>query len=235
MTFEWPVPGFLEGVRELCARNGTVLIFDEMITGFRFGLRGLQHRFGVTPDLATFGKSMANGFSVAALVGRRDIMDLGGIRHERPRVFLLSTTHGGETHELAAAFATVAELSERGAAEHIWEIGAQLTSGFDTLATEIGIASQARAVGAPCSPSIVFTDRAGADSPELRTLFMQELVTRGVLMPYLAPSLSHTSEDVAATLEAVGEALAVVKVAIDDGVRALLKGPAVRPVFRRFN
>jgi glutamate-1-semialdehyde 2,1-aminomutase len=235
MTFEWPAPGFLEGVRELCSRSGTVLIFDEMITGFRFDLRGLQHRFGVIPDLATFGKSMANGFSVAALVGRRDIMDLGGIRHDRSRVFLLSTTHGGETHELAAAIATIAELGERGVAAHIWEIGAKLTTGFDALAAELGIASQVHAIGAPCSPSLAFADRTGASSPELRTLFMQELVARGILAPYLAPSLSHSAGDVATTLEAAGEALAVVKVALDDGVEGLLNGPAVRPVFRRFN
>ena len=78
-----------------------------MITGFRWHLAGAQAVYGVTPDLSTFGKALANGFSVSALAGRRDIMELGGSRHKRERVFLLSTTHGAESHELAAAIATM--------------------------------------------------------------------------------------------------------------------------------
>ena len=102
-----PVAGFLAGFQELCAREGAVLIFDEMITGFRWDNGGAQRFHGITPDLSTFGKGIGNGFSVSALVGRRDIMQRGGLLHEDERVFLLSTTHGAESHGLAAAIETM--------------------------------------------------------------------------------------------------------------------------------
>ena len=89
-----PVPGYLAQVKELCESRGAVLIFDEMITGFRWHLGGAQKFHGVTPHLSTFGKAMANGFALAALMGKREIMQLGGLEHDQPRVFLLSTTHG---------------------------------------------------------------------------------------------------------------------------------------------
>jgi len=92
-----PEPGFLEGLRALCDEHGALLIFDEMITGFRWHLRGAQCVYGVEPDLSAFGKAMGNGFAVAALLGCRDLMERGGLRHDSERVFLLSTTHGAET------------------------------------------------------------------------------------------------------------------------------------------
>lgn len=235
MSLDWPAPGFLEGVRAICSSNGAVLMFDEIITGFRFGLRGAQARFGVKPDLATFGKAIANGFSVSALVGRRDIMELGGIRHDKPRVFLLSTTHGGETHEIAAALATLRVLEEEDVPDHLWRIGEALMAGFDAAAADVGLGANARSIGAPCSPAFVFYDSAGAVSAELRTLFMQELVARGILMPYVAPSFCHSDDDVRQTIEATREALQVVARGLREGVADLLRGPAVRPVFRRFN
>src|SRR6266481_1603435 len=102
-----PASGFLEGLQELIRENGAVFILDEMITGFRWHLGGAQTYYHLRPDLSTFGKAIANGFSVAALVGRRDLMELGGLHHDKERVFLLSTTHGAETHGLAAAIETM--------------------------------------------------------------------------------------------------------------------------------
>lgn len=235
MSFVEPAPGFLQGVRDLCTRHGAVLIFDEMITGFRFALRGAQHLFGVTPDLATFGKALGNGFSVSALVGRRDIMELGGLRHSKPRVFLLSTTHGGETHAIAAALAAIREYEDRDVAAHVRRIGGMLADGIVAAAHELGIASLVQVIGVPCSPGLVFTDRAGNASAELRTLFMQEMVEEGILMPYIAPSYSHTHTDVERTVEAVRRSLAVVRGAVERGTNEQLRGPAVKPVFRRFN
>src|SRR4029453_8115925 len=103
-----PKEGYLEGLRSLCRRHGALLIFDEMITGFRWHRGGAQAVSGVEPDLSCFGKALGNGFSVSALAGKREYMRLGGLDHtDRPRVFLLSTTHGAETHALAAAIATM--------------------------------------------------------------------------------------------------------------------------------
>lgn len=234
-SFEAPEPGFLNAVRELCTRYGAVMVFDEMITGFRFDLRGAQHLFGVTPDLATFGKALGNGFSVAALVGRRDIMELGGLKHDAPRVFLLSTTHGGETHGLAAAIAALREYEDCDVASHVERIGASLMEGLAAVADDLGIASHVRGAGAPCSPTLGFFDRTGEPSPDLRTIFMQEMVENGVLMPYIAPSFSHNQAEVDRTLEAARRALAVVRDGLDHGTAELLRGPAVKPVFRKFN
>jgi glutamate-1-semialdehyde 2,1-aminomutase len=234
-TSEEPEPGFLEGLRELTGRNGIVLIFDEMITGLRWHENGAQAFYGVTPDLSTFGKAIGNGFSVSALVGRREIMELGGLHHDRPRVFLLSATHGGETHALVAARETIAEVGERGVG-HLCEIGTQLQNGLNEAAAAEGVEGIVRCCGRPSSPNLVFLDTAAATAAGLRTLFLQETIARGVLMPYLAPSFSHTPADVERTLEAAAAALRFVRrVAEGEPIERALVGPAARPVFRRFN
>lgn len=233
---EPPQPGFLEAVRALSRREGAVLIFDEMICGFRWHLSGAQAYYGVAPDLATFGKALGNGFSVAALVGKREIMRLGGLDHDRERVFLLSATHGGETHSLAAALATIAELRERDGIGQVWRAGAALSAGINELAREAGLEAYIQARGYPCSPWLDVRDRDGKPCAELRTLLHQELIARGVLMPYIAPSLAHGDEHVEATLHAFREALAVCGRALETGeFGQYLVGPATKPVFRRYN
>ena len=102
-----PEPGYLEGVRRLCDQHGSLLILDEMITGFRWSAHGAQAVYDVRPDLSCWGKAMGNGFPVSALAGKREFMELGGLRTDRDRVFLLSTTHGPETGSLAAFRAVV--------------------------------------------------------------------------------------------------------------------------------
>jgi glutamate-1-semialdehyde 2,1-aminomutase len=231
-----PPEGFLEGVRDLTSRHGAVLVFDEMITGFRWHARGAQELYGVKPDLATFGKAVGNGFSVSALVGRRDVMELGGLEHDKPRVFLLSTTHGGEAHALAAARETVAECVERDVAAHLWRIGGRLQDGVNAAARSLGIESVVACTGYACSPAITFTGADATQSAGLRTLFLQETIARGVLIPYIAPSFSHTDEDVDRTVAAAAESLAAVRDVLDGQPLAdRLVGPAARPVFRKYN
>ena len=221
-----PPAGYLEGVRELTRRHGVLLIFDEMITGFRWDLRGSQAFYGVTPDMATFGKAIGNGFSVSALVGRRDVLELGGLRHDRPRVFLLSTTHGGETHALAAARETVAELRERDGVEHIWATGRSLQTGLNEAIAVQGLQDVVECRGYPCSPVLAFRGAGAGQTAALRTLFLQETVRRGVLIPYIAPSLSHTPQDVERTVQAAAEALEILAGGIaDDRLSELVQGP----------
>ena len=235
-TTEAPRKGFLEAVATVARVNGALLIFDEMITGFRWDARGAQQYYGVTPDLATFGKAIGNGFAVAALVGRRDVMELGGIRHQRPRVFLLSATHGAELHSLVAARETIAEICERDVVAHIWRIGETLQRGLNGLAREFGIEGAVQVIGYPCSPALVFRDAGGEVSPAFRTLFLQETVARGVLIPYIAVSYSHGSEEVAQTLEACRSAFKVYADALAAGsAERFLESSSVRPVFRAFN
>jgi glutamate-1-semialdehyde 2,1-aminomutase len=231
-----PPEGYLQAVRELTRREGAVLVFDEIITGFRWHEAGAQSFYGVTPDMATFGKAIANGFSVSALVGRREIMELGGLDHDLPRVFLLSATHGGETHALAAARACIAEIREADAIGHVWRIGERLQRGLEQAARLAGVAGVVRCGGYPCSPVLSFDVGDPLRSAELRTLFLQETVAAGILMPYIAPSLSHEDDDVERTVEAAARAFAQVREVLDGAPLAeRLRGPAVKPVFRRFN
>jgi glutamate-1-semialdehyde 2,1-aminomutase len=231
-----PAPGFLERVRELATQHGAVLIFDEIISGFRWNVRGAQQYYGVTPDLSTFGKAMANGFSVSALVGRREIMELGGLEHSKPRVFLLSTTNGAETHCLAASLCTIQILRDTPVIEENWNVGRQLYNGFNELAARHGIGDRARMQGLEISPWFAFYDQNGKVDLGLRTLFLQETIRHGVLIPYVAISASHRAAEVARTLEAVDKAFGVLARAVEQGsVEGLLTGPVVKPVFRKFN
>ncbi len=228
-----PPPGYLQGVSELTRRHGSVLVFDEMITGFRWARGGAQAVYGVTPDLATFGKGMANGFSVSALAGRRELMDLGGLPKARERVFLLSTTHGAQTHELAAAMATLQVYRDQPVVETLHARGARLRAGVDAAAQRHGLSGQVGVVSRDCNLLFFTRDAAGQPSQPFRTLFMQELVRARVLAPSFVVSYSHGEADIDRTIEAVDAALAVYRRAIDGDVSEHLVGPAVKPVFRR--
>lgn len=231
-----PAEGFLEDIKHVTHKHGAVLIFDEIITGFRWHLSGAQAYFGVTPDLSTFGKAMGNGFSVAALVGRRDIMELGGTKHQKEKVFLLSSTHGGETHAIAAAIATIQEIRERDVIGHIWKIGQELQQGINALAYEAGLEGHIVAEGYPCIPYIRCKDPQGDISFPFTSLFQQEMIAHGVLMPHTAVSFSHTPVEVEQTLEAVRDSMEVYRLALEaGGVDKYLVGPPSKPVFRRYN
>jgi glutamate-1-semialdehyde 2,1-aminomutase len=234
-TTEPPQGDFLHRVRERCRANGSVFILDEMITGFRWHLQGAQTYFDLDPDLSTFGKGIANGFSVSALVGRRDIMELGGLRHDRKRVFLISTTHGAENHALAACRAAMKIFREEPVVEHMWSTGRALIDGLNSTAADLGMGEYFRASGYPCSPDITFRDRDGRVSMPFRTLFLQEMVRAGVIINYVAPSYSHRAEDVERTIGAAREALVVYREALESGIDKFLVGPAVKPVFRPYN
>jgi len=231
---EEPGPGFLEDVKALCRQNGTVLVFDEMITGFRWHLAGAQAVYGVTPDLATYGKALANGFSVSALAGRREIMELGGSRHGRERVFLLSTTHGAECHELAAAIATMDFYREHGVIERLYAQGARLRTGIEQRASALGLSSHFGVVGRDVNLLYFTRDENLAPSAHMRTLFLQEIMSRGIIAPSFVVSYSHSDADIDRTLDVIDAALRVYRRALEDGVAKYLRSRPVLPVFRRF-
>jgi glutamate-1-semialdehyde 2,1-aminomutase len=235
VTLEEPRDNFLQKVRELTQRNGALLVFDEMISGFRWHLQGAQAFFNVIPDMSTFGKAIGNGFSVSVLAGRRDVMELGGIYHDKPRVFLLSTTHGAETHSLAACIATIKEIEKQDVISHIWKIGKAFQDGFNDLAREMGLADFISCIGYPCNGAIVTKGSDGQVSLPLRTLFMQEMTAHGVLIPSVVVSFAHQQAEVEQTLAAAREAFDVYGRALEEGTDKYLVGPAVKPVFRRFN
>lgn len=231
-----PKPGYLQEVKDLCENNGALLIFDEVVSGFRFDIGGAQVVAGVTPHLSAFGKAMANGFSTSALVGQREFMRLGGLEHDQERVFLLSTTHGGETHCLAAALATIKEIQDKNIIDHFYKIGSSIQNAMKKAAADVGAADLVEVIGYGCKPGFIFKDNTGGVSMEGRTLFLQELCARGVLMPYVVPSFAHQSEHVVYAAEAFKDALTALKFANENGGYAkFLQGNAVKPVFRKFN
>ena len=228
---------FLANLKLLCEKNGIVLIFDEVVSGFRFDLGGAAAYTGVTPHLAAFGKAMANGFSVSALTGKRELMELGGITHKQERVFLLSTTHGGETHEIAAAIASIKEIMRTDAIRHIWWFGDSIKAGVKKIAEDLKAEHLVHTIGFGCRPGIVFKDQSGAVSMAARTVFLQETVARGLLIPYIVPTLAHQQVDLAQALEIIHDGISVVKNADAQGrdIKELLLGEPTKPVFRKFN
>ncbi len=230
-----PAGDFLHEVQDLCRKNGALLIFDEMITGFRWHLGGAQQYYGIVPDLSTFGKAMANGFAVSALAGKREIMELGGLFHDKERVFLLSTTHGAETHALAAAMKTIETYRERNVVEYLWEKGEKISNRLNRLSDELGLGQYFQVIGKPCNLVYVTRDREKTPSQAFRTLFLQETIKRGLLMPSLVVSFSHTDRDIDRTVEAIGESLLIYKKALHEGIDKYLVGRPVKPVFRRLN
>ena len=229
-----PEPGFLEGLRALCDKHGALLVLDEMITGFRWHARGAQHVYGIRPDLSTFGKALGNGLSVSALVGRRDLMERGGIRHDHERVFLLSTTHGAETHALAAAIEVMRINREEGVADQLTERGTVLRSVVDEVVRRHGLERHVHVLGRPSNLVFATLDASGQRSQPFRTLFLQELIQRGVLGPSFVVSAAHTPADIERTGEVVDQALAVYRAALEDGIERHLRGRSVQPVMRPF-
>jgi glutamate-1-semialdehyde 2,1-aminomutase len=235
-TIEEPRDGFLEKVRELCDQHGIVMIMDEMITGFRWHIKGAQHLYGVNPDLCTFGKAMANGFSVSCVAGKREIMSLGSI--EKPgqeRLFLLSTTHGAEMAGMGAFLATMKMMQRENIVDYLWDYGRKLIALMQGMSEAHGVAESLKISGFPCSPYYLTLDENGNASLPLRTLFAQEMVRHGVLMPWIALSWRHGEEELKLTEHALDATLSVYKKALTDGVERYLEGPIIKPVFRKFN
>lgn len=227
---------FLHQVQNSCKKNGAVFILDEMITGFRWHLQGAQSFYNIQPDLCTFGKAMANGFAVAALGGKAEIMKLGSILNEgEERVFLTSTTHGAEMSALGAFIKTVEILKRDNVISHFWNYGTKLMDGMNDIAESLGIKSNFVVDGYPCSPGYVTKDLQGNNSLAFRTLFAQEMIKNGVIMPYLAISFSHKDSELNQTLEAVSNSLKVVSQALENGIDEYLKSPIIKPVFRKYN
>lgn len=227
---------FLQQAKALCHKNGALFILDEMITGFRWDLHGAMDLYGVEPDLATFGKGMANGFALAALVGKREIMDLGGIRKEgAERVFLISTTHGSEMSAFGAFNATVGVYRSEHVTDGLWAYGRSLIEGLNSLAQDAGLAAHFEAHGFACSPVFTWRDTNGEGSLGLRTLFCQEMINGGVLMPFIALSTAHGPTELDMTLNAARAAFHTCSLAAQEGLGKYLHGPIIKPVFRKHN
>ncbi|HWK04658.1 MAG TPA: aminotransferase class III-fold pyridoxal phosphate-dependent enzyme [Puia sp.] len=227
-VFEAPKADFLQELKRLCEANGTLLIFDEMWTGFRIAVGGAQEYFGVTADLACYSKAFANGMPVSLLTGRKDIMELF-----KEEVFFF-TTFGGEALSLAAAVATIEEMIEKNVPAYLAEKGKKLKDGYNAIAAELDIARYTRCIGYDCR-SLVSFDASAGNPLELKSFVQQELIKRGILWSgFHNMSFSHTEEDVEYTLRAYGEVLGLLKEVVSlNTVGASLRGAPVEQVFRK--
>jgi glutamate-1-semialdehyde aminotransferase len=227
VVFEAPKDNFLHKLKEVCVQNGSLLIFDEMWTGFRLALGGAQEYFGVQADLATFSKAVANGMPISILTGRREIMQLC----EQDIFFF--TTFGGEALSLAAAKATITELREKRVPEYIAAQGKKLKQSYNGLVRELGMDYTACS-GFDCRTIVTFDTKAG-NPLEMKSLVQQELIKRGILWSgFHTICFSHTDEDIATMTQAYREVLPILKEAVaTNSVREHLRGAPVEPVFRR--
>jgi len=220
-----PAAGYLDCALALAHRHGALLILDEIVTGFRYALGGAQELFHFAPDMACLGKGMANGYPLAAVVGREQPM----------RAFeeiFFSMTYSGETVSLAAAMATLEVLRREPALEHIWARGGELREGIRQLAASASFGVDL--AGNPPRSAIAFSDGQGRPSPLLRGLFLQECHTRGVLFGGpIFTTYSHSERDIARTLDVVAAAFERMEEAHREGdVEAHLQGRPPDVVFR---
>ena len=232
---EEPKKSFLQEVAKLCKEYGVVYILDEMITGFRWDLQGACKYYGVEPDLVTYGKGMANGFSVTALGGKREIMELGGLIPGRERVFLISTTHGAEMSGMGAFIETVNVYKELDVTGHIWDVGRKLCDGIRSIAEEFGVQEYIYTTGAVCSPNLVICGKEKKPSMEYRTVFVQQMLEEGVLMPYISIAYEHGENEIEMTLNAIRNTMKVYSKALNGNVRDFITGNIIKPVFRKYN
>lgn len=224
---EFPRPGYLEEVKEITHSNGALFIFDEMLTGFRFHVGGAQSFFGVEPDLAAFGKGLANGMPIGVLVGKEKYM-----KHFEEVFF--SSTYGGEALSLAAAVAGIDYIRENRVIRRLWKSGLIIFDNFSRLVHDKGVSEWINVVGYPVRQQIIIKDKRGEVDFRLTSIYQQEMFKRGILCyPGLGFSSAHTDEELMYTVRAFGETLDVLKKAIEeDDPDTYLEGNPIKPVFR---
>ncbi len=205
-----PENKFLEKLRDICHQKGALLIFDEVVDGFRFSIGGAQKYFGITPDMATFGKAAANGMPLSIVAGKKEIMDAVD-----KKVFI-STTFGGECLSLAAGIAVMNELKNKPVTERLWSLGTKIQNNFRFLAQKIGVPIDL--AGYPVRLDLRYSDYEGHHDWLYNSIFMQECVKRGVLLGWhIFPCYSHIDEDIDFTLNVFEDAMKVYKKALDSG------------------
>ncbi len=227
MNITQPVDGFLEGVAELTRAHGALVVFDETITGFRFSNGGAQELFGVVPDLATYGKGLANGFPLSAVTGRADIM----------RTFediFFSFTMGGEALSLAAAKAVLDKLDREPVTETLARSGRRLMDGVEHLIGKHDVSGLLSISGHPSWSFLTFRGAAGYSLWEIKTLWLQEVIARGMLcIGTHNISYAHSDADIDALLEVYDSVFPLLREAVDSRqVQQLLRCQAIEPLFK---
>lgn len=226
-VFEEPKDNFLQKLRDVCTKNGTLLVFDEMWSGFRIAVGGAQEYFGVNADLACFSKAVANGMPLSILTGKREFMSV-----LQKDVFFFNT-FGGEALSLAAAKATINEMIEKNVPEQLAKQGNKLKVGYNKIASDLGM-NYTKCSGFDCRTIITFDSSAG-NPLEMKSLVQQEMIKRGILWSgFHNMSFSHSDSDIEYTLKTYKEVLPILKKAIEENnVKGYLRGEPVEPLFRK--
>jgi len=227
MNIFYPEDGFLEGVKELAHKNGALLVFDETVTGFRFANGGAQELFNVTPDLATFGKGLANGYPLSAVVGKREYMKL------MEEVFF-SFTFGGETLSLAAALASMNKLQTHDVIKKVYSLGEELVKGVRALISKHKVEHIFNIHGNPTWTFLMVKDVDSYTQWELKTLFLQEIFSRGILsLGTHNLSYAHSSEDIKQLVGVYNEVFPLIRDAIKErSVKDVLRCNPLEPLFK---
>lgn len=227
MNLALPAAGFLDSVKELAHQHGALLVFDETVTGFRYANGGAQAYFGVTPDLATFGKGVANGYPLSVVSGRADVMRL------MEEIFF-SFTFGGETLSLAAALATMNKLQAEPVTATLAAQGRKLVDGAAALIDKHGVGDVFLLSGHPSWSFLQIRDVAPYTLWQIKTLFLQEMFARGVLtLGSHNMCYAHSDADLATLLGAYDEVFPLLRNAIDGrSLESALRCAPLEPLFR---
>ena len=221
---------FLHEVKKIAKQNGAVLIFDEVVTGFRFSLGGAQELTGVTPDLTALAKAISNGVPISAIVGKKNIMKL------LDKTFF-SFTYGGDCIGLSAAKATIEKIKKKNVIKHIYKMGTRLKDGINNLSKEHGLQDYINCVGYPCRSILSINGNQKFNDLEIKTFIQQELFKRGILWAaYHTISWSHKKKEIDKTLNAFSDVFKLFeKKFIKDNlkIKNSLQGKVLRPVFRQ--
>lgn len=229
------VATFLRAAQELCHAEGALFVIDEMVSGFKSAWPGTFVKHGLAPDMATWGKGIANGFAFCALTGTKDVMELGGIRAKgQEKVFLISTTHGAETHAMAAAIASIDEFEKHKVVDHNHAIGREVIAGCRAAIAAAGLTASIEVLPCEWMVTFLFRNAAGEICNGMRTLMMQEMIARGVLFQGIfVPCFSHNAPEAARFVAAFTDALSVYARGVADGYQAHLVGEPTKAVFRK--
>ena len=224
-----PQEGFLQGVKELAHKYGALLVFDEVVSGFRYALGGGSELCGVVPDMAAFGKGMANGYPISAVAGRKEILQQ--IEHG---VFV-STTFGGDSISMAAALATIKILEQPGFYEHITKIGTMQRDGIAELIKKYDLGDVLSVSGMPAHAGVSFEGHGSLNYLDIQSVYSQTMIENGILVFAIYNlNKSHTEKEAKAYIEATDKAFALIKEAVEkDSLEGILRGGRVDPVFKR--
>lgn len=227
---------YLESAINLAHKEGALFIIDEMITGFKTDFPGSIKKYDVKPDMVTWGKGIANGFSFCALTGIKEVMELGGIRNVgKEKVFLVSTTHGGETHSIAAGLATIEVFEKENVIAHNHQLGDYFINQVDKVIQSKKLNDHIILYKSNWMPILSFKNNKGEICNGMRTYVLQQLIKKGVLCQGMfIPCFSHTKQDIEWFCEGLDFALESYEKISDEGFEKYLIGEPTKPVFRKY-